>query len=270
MMEGMIKRRLTAALAVLCVILVAAPAAAYIIYLKDGSKIVAREPYEVVDGMAQIVLTNGTRTSIAATEIDVARTEDANQRNLGSALVLEGGQVRELAPDEMQRQDRHRQTLADLIANREDSEPRSLPDARRGAGEVDSGELPRTPAGFFELSAIPPRPFRDPDLGVEIKKGFAAQGIDSVEVYQGTAADRVLLRITASSEATVFRAIAVACATLLRLEEAHPDQVDALEMVLVTIEQDRAGQFVIDSTMAAQLMTKQVDIATFFLAHVQF
>lgn len=269
MIADMKQPRVAVLLAALCLLLVAAPAAAYIIYLNDGSKIVARGPYEVIDGTAHIVLTNGTRTSIDASEIDVSRTEDANSRNLGAALVLEGGQVRELAPDEIQRRDQQRQTLADLISNREDPAP-TLPGARREPGAAEPGELSRTEAGFYELSAVPPRPFRDPDLATEIKQSFTTQGIDKAEVYQGTSPDRALLRVTASSEATVFRALAVACATLLRLQETEPDRLGAVEMVLATTEGERAGQFVIDPAMATQLMTKQVDISTFYLAHVQF
>jgi hypothetical protein len=56
----------------------------------------------------------------------------------------------------------------------------------------------------------------------------------------------------------------------MRLREARPDQVEALELVMTTPDRERAGQFVVTPETAAQLMTKEVDIATFFLAHVQF
>lgn len=259
--------RTRAALALL-VLLAATPAAAYTIYLKDGARIVAREQYKVIDQTAYIVLPNGTTTFIDADEIDVPRTEEANQRQLGSALVLEGGQVRELTAEDAQRVERRR-TLADLISDR-GSAPEPLPEARREVTTHAAEDLIHTPGGWPDLDALPPRPLSDLGLAAEIKAMFVAQGLELVEVHQGTAPRRPLLRVTAGSEASVFRAVAVSCAALMRLREARPDQVEALELVMTTPDRERAGQFVVTPETAAQLMTKEVDIATFFLAHVQF
>lgn len=257
-----------AALAALAVLLAAAPATAYTIYLKDGSRLNAREQYTVIDGTAYIVLPNGTTTFIDAAEIDVARTAEANERKLGSALVLEGGQIRELTEEDAQRVARRR-TLADLISDRE-AAPRELPEARREVAAPAASDLVRTAGGHVDLAALPPRPLSDLALAAEIQAMFVGQGLDMVEVHQGTAPRRPLLRVTTGSEAAVFRAVAVTCAALTRLRETRPDQVEALELVMATPDRERAGQFVVTPETAAQLMTKQVDITTFFLAHVQF
>lgn len=257
-----------AALATLALLLAAVPAAAYTVYLKDGSRITARERYEVIDGTAYIVLPNGTTTFIDAAEIDVKRTEEANQRKLGSALVLEGGQVRELTSEDARRVERRR-TLADLISARENAPP-ALPEARREVDPQAADELIRTPGGYADLGALPPRPLSDLGLAAEIQAMFVAQGLDMVEVHQGTASRRPLLRVTAGSESSVFRAVVVTCAALMRLRETRTNQVEALELVLTTPDRERAGQFVITPDMAAQLMSKEVDIQTFFLGHVQF
>lgn len=259
----------TAAIAVLALLL-AVPAAAYTIYLKDGSKLVARDRYTVEDGTAYIVLLNGTTTFIDASEIDVPRTEKANERQLGSALVLEGGQVREMT-DEDSRPIERRRTLADLISTRAD-EPAEKPErSRRPAPEEDDDDaVIRTAGGYRDLGAVPPRPLDDLDLAAEIHQMFVGQGLEMVEVHQGTGSRRPLLRVTAGSEALVFRTVAVGCAALMRLRENQPDQVEALELVIHTPEHERAGQFVVTPEAAAQLMDKEVDVATFFLAHVQF
>lgn len=257
-----------AALALLALLLAAAPADAYTIYLKDGSRIVARDQYKVIDGTAYIVLPNGTTTFIDAAEIDVPRTENANQQKLGSALVLEGGQVREMTADDARPVERRR-TLADLIASRQDGAP-DLPDARRGTAAPGDEELPRTAGGYPDLGALPPRPLADLDLAAQIQQMYVGQGLEIVEVLQGTASDRPRVVVTTGSEASVFRALAVTCAALMRLRETRPDAVGAIELVMNTPERELAGQFVVTPDLAAQLMTKQVDIATFFLAHVQF
>lgn len=257
-----------AALALLALLLAAVPAAAYTIYLKDGSRLVAREQYKVVDGTAYIVMPNGTTTFIDAAEIDVPRTEEANQQKLGSALVLEGGKVREMTAEDARPVERRR-TLADLIANRDSGGP-ALPEARRGASAPAEGELALTAGGYPDLRALPPRPLADLDLAAQIQQMYIGQGLEMVEVLQGTAPSRPRVLVTTGSEASVFRALAVTCAALMRLRESRPDAVEAIELVMATPDQETAGQFVVTPELAAQLMTKQVDIATFYLAHVQF
>lgn len=256
------------ALALLALLVAAAPAAAYTIYLKDGSRLIARDQYKVIDGTAYIVMPNGTTTFIDAAEIDVPRTEAANEQKLGSALVLEGGQVREMTADDARPAERRR-TLADLIASRQDSGP-ELPEARRGNAAPADDELPRTAGGFPDLGALPPRPLSDLDLAAEIQQMYVGQGLEIVEVLQGTTPDRPRVLVTTGSEASVFRALAVTCAALMRLRETRPEAVGAMELVMTTPEREAAGQFAVTPELAAQLMTKQVDIATFFLAHVRF
>lgn len=257
-----------AALALLALLLFAAPAAAYTIYLKDGSRIAAREQYKVVDGTAYIVMPNGTTTFIDAAEIDVPRTEEANQQKLGSALVLSGGQVREMTVDDARPIERRR-TLADLISSR-DGGGAALPEARRGASTPATGELSLTAGGYPDLRTLPPRPLADLDLAAQIQQMYVGQGLEVVEVLEGTGPSRPRVLITTGSEASVFRALAVTCAALMRLRASRPDAVEAIELVMTTPDQEKAGQFVVTPDLAAQLMTKQVDIATFFLAHVQF
>ena len=75
------------------VAIMAIPANAYTIYLKDGSRLIAKEKHLIEEGKAIIVLQNGTRTFIEASEIDIPRTKQANLGDYGTALVLEGGQL---------------------------------------------------------------------------------------------------------------------------------------------------------------------------------
>ena len=66
----------------LLLIVLAAPLSAYTIYLKDGTRIVAKQKYRVdEDGKAIITLQNGTQTFIKSSEIDV----DWKKRRLLSA-----------------------------------------------------------------------------------------------------------------------------------------------------------------------------------------
>lgn len=255
-----------AALAAVVVLALATAAGAYTIYLKDGSKIIAKEKYEIRGSKAFITLPSGTRTVLDASEIDVARTDKANGADYGTAMVLEGGEVKEMT--EIEPAPRQK-TLADLMAERP-SGPRNLPGVRRRNVGDEGVAIPLTEAGYPDLLSLPPRPFEDLDIAAEIKQIFHGQGIDLVEVYQGSVKGRPLLNVTTNSEASVFRSLAVAASALLRLRERYSSRIDSLELVMTTPTRERAGQFEITPEMARQLISREVDVQTFYLAHLQF
>ncbi|MEM7048830.1 MAG: hypothetical protein AAF604_04185 [Acidobacteriota bacterium] len=258
-------RLLKALVPTLLSLLLAAPAAAYTIYLKDGSKIEAREAYEVIDGTAYFTYINGTRTFLDAGEIDVERTRTANEQNLGTALVLEGGRVREMKKDEVQQQV-DRKTLADLIASR------SSTNLDRNQGDAPGTDLatglPLTRSGHTDLRAAPQRPYGDVERASAIVGLFQSQGLEDVEILEGTGRRSLLARVVTSSEPQVFRAIAVAAAALRQATE--DSDLESFQLVLVTPTGERAGQFEITPEMADDLVSRRVDLPLFFQAHVQF
>jgi hypothetical protein len=248
------------AAAVLAAVLCAGQAAAYVIYLKDGSKIVAQEKYEVRGGQAHIVLQNGTRSVLDAAEIDVARTEEANRSNLGSALIIEGGEAVEARPAPPP----EKPSLRDLV-RRDPAPPPRSPNSQRGAAST----VPRTASGHLDLAALPRRPLAAPEVAAEIAALFAEHGITPVQVTRGSADDRALIEATTSSEAAVFRSLAVAASALVR-QRQQGGPVEAVELLMSTPNGERAGQFVLTPELADDLLQGRVDVATFFLAHVQF
>ena len=80
-------RRTLLAAAVL--LLFAGQASAYTIFLKDGSRVQAREKYRVAGDKAIIVLPSGSMTELPLARIDVARTERGNATDYGSATVVD-------------------------------------------------------------------------------------------------------------------------------------------------------------------------------------
>ncbi|MFQ5350326.1 MAG: hypothetical protein ACE5EG_07785 [Thermoanaerobaculia bacterium] len=251
----MLRRNLSLALILL---LLAAPIAAYTIYLKDGSRLIAKEKYSLDGDRALIVLQNGTQTFLAASEIDVARTEAANRNNYGTAMVLQDGQFTETAPaPESKRQE----SLTDL-AGRSQAQPRQQ--ARRPVPA-------RPPSGdYLDLLSSQRQPFRNLDLAGEIQEVFLAQGVASVQFAQGTAADRVLLEITTDSEASVFRALEVAADALLHVRTRTSAPVSAFEIVLVTSSRSRGGQFLLDPVLASQLADGAIELPAFYVQNVQY
>lgn len=252
------------AAALLCLLL-ASPLTAYVVVLKDGSKIVADKEYEVRDGKAIITLPNGTETFIDAGEIDREATEEANQRGFGGAVVIEGSDTRQVktAPPPEER----RQTLAD-VASPETRLDR-LPPQRR-EDRTKQGLTARTRAGYTDLSSLPPRPFQDLDLAAQVQRFFRGQGIDGVELYQGSQGDRLYAEISTNSEASVFRALEVAAEALLAARDSHPGEVSVLELFLATPDRERAGQFVLTPELARELVGGETEVSRFYVDHVQF
>lgn len=242
----------------LILLLAATPVVAYTIYLKDGSRLIAREKYTLDGDRALIVLQNGTQTFLAASEIDVERTEAANRNNYGTAMVLQDGQFTEAPPAPEQK----RQESLTEVAGRSPAQPR--PQARRPVpGRPTSGD-------YSDLLSSQRQPFRNLDLAGEIQQVFLAQGVAGMQLGQGTAEDRVLLEITTDSEASVFRALEVAADALLHVRTRTSAPVSAFEILLVTSSRARGGQFLMTPVMASQVADGEIELSEFYVQYVQY
>jgi hypothetical protein len=240
-------------------------AAGYTIVLKDGSTIVAKEKYRIEGTRAIITQLNGTQTFVRADQIDVARTEAANRNGYGSAVVIPGS-PQDVGPPPVQTQkDR---TLADLA--RGGASPREIPTTRRDKNEPVPGRLTKTKAGYLDLSTLPRKAYIHADLTAAMQQFFHGQGIEEVEIYQGTQGDRPLLEITTNSEGSVFKALSITANALLRMRESFPGKIAAFEVLLTTPARERAGQFVLTPDMATDLVSRKVDVTAFFVKNVQF
>jgi hypothetical protein len=259
--------RLRRALFAFVALLTLAPLAAlgYVIYLKDGSTVTSKGKYRIENGRAIITLPNGTQSFIPASQIDVKRTEEANRGGYEGAVVLPGTSQDVGTPGQPVKD----KTLADLISRKE-AAPRELPLSRREKNDTNSGRLIKTRAGYYDLTTLARKPYPHPDVTAEIQKFFRGQGIEGVEIYEGTQGDRPLLEITTNSEGSVFKALNTTATALLHLRDRFPAQVAAVELLLTTPSRERAGQFVITPEMATELISKKVDVTYFFVKNVQF
>jgi hypothetical protein len=240
--------------------------AAYTIVLKDGSTLLAKEKYTVKNGRALITLLNGTQTFMRMDQIDVAKTEQANKLGLGNGVLVPG------SPQDIgtvPAQPRKDETLTDLI-HKQGAGPREVPGNQRKKEQPAPGKLVKTKAGFNDLSAVPRKPYSHPEVTAQLQQLFHSQGFDQVEIFEGTQSDRALVELTASSEGSVFKALSTAANALLQVRSASPNQVSALEVLLTTTTRERAGQFELTPEMATELVSKKLEVATFFVKNVQF
>ncbi len=241
-------------------------AAGYTIVLKDGSSLVAKEKYTIQNGKAIITLLNGTQTFVRADQIDVARTDAANRSGLGTGVLIPG------SPQDIgtvPAQPRRDATLADLI-HQKGAGPRDVPGNRRDKDQPAGGRLLKTKAGYNDLSTLTRKPYAHADLTAELQQFFHAQGLEGIEIYEGTQGDRPLIEISTNSEGSVFKALGIAANALLQIRESAPSRVAAFEVLLNTPARERAGQFVLTPEMATDLVSKRVDVTAFFVKNVQF
>ncbi|HEY0514624.1 MAG TPA: hypothetical protein VGH73_22165 [Thermoanaerobaculia bacterium] len=237
--------------------------ASYTIVLKDGATIIAKEKYRIENGRAIITQLNGIQTFVRADQIDVARTEAANRGGYGSAVVLPGSPQDIGAPPPQQRE----KTLSDLAKG---AAPRDLPTTHRDKGDAASGHLVKTKAGFYDLSTLTRRPYSHAEATAELQQFFRGQGVQDVEIFEGTQGDHPLLEIATNSEGSVFKALTTTANALLHVRDAFPGKVAAFEVVLTTPSRERAGQFVLTPEMATDLISKKVEVTAFYVKNVQF
>jgi hypothetical protein len=240
-------------------------ASGYLVYLKDGHTIAAKEKYKIEKGKAVITLLNGTQSFISMDQVDVARTDEANRDGYGSAIVLPGS-PRDVGPAGRAPKDR---TLGDLIKAR-DVVPRELPATRRDKNAAMPGRMVKTKAGFNDLSTLPQKAYPNAEVATELQQSFHGQGFEDVEIFEGTQGDRPLLVLTTNSEGSVFKALSAAANALLRVRDRFPNKVGALELLMAMPSRERAGQFVLTPDQASELAAKKTDLSSFFVRNVQF
>jgi hypothetical protein len=244
---------------------VAFAANGYLVYLKDGHTIAAKEKYKVDKGKAIIILLNGTQTFLPLDQVDVARSDEANREGYGNAVVLPGS-PKDVVPAARAPKDR---TLGDLIQSR-GAAPRELPTTRRDKNAPMPGRMSKTRAGFNDLSTLPQKPYPNAEVAMELQQSFHSQGLEEVEIFAGTQGDRPLLAITTNSEGSVFKALSTAANALLRARDRFPGKVAALELLMTMPSRERAGQFVLTPEQATELAAKKTDLSSFFVRNVQF
>jgi len=243
--------------------LAAGPLAAYTIYLKDGSTLQAKGKYRIEGTKAYIVLPNGTQTFIKASEIDVKRTETANQADYGgNAVILQEATPATdgTPPPPPQRR------LSDVIAKR----GAELPGPQRQPVKATPLDTVKSVNGHPDFTSILRRGYEPADIAAEIRSFFAGQRVPEVIVYAGTQPSHPLVQVTVGTETEVFHGLAVAATAILQIRDRFPGKIDAFDLLLVTAAGERGGQFVLTPEMASDLVAKKVQLAAFFIENVQF
>lgn len=255
--------------------LFAHPLFAYVVYLKDGSRILAKEKYVVEGNRALITLPSGQTSSLPLSEIDLQRTEEANRQGQGKALVIEGGKTQELQmgqapPPKPTLQDLIRQTGKALAPPPATTRPRDgseverpvRPDTRaeRSSPAPRPGPTPKAPESEATLASSPP--------GVWLLGFLTDRKVRGEVTVAG--AGRLRVSVPCTTEAEVLRAVVTTAAGLEELQKEFPGQVAQIQLELLDPSGGSAGRFSLTPEKIAELLSGRLDAGGFFVRYVEF
>lgn len=231
--------------------------AAYVVILRNGSRVIARDKYEVKGQMAVITLQNGTLTSIPMSQIDIPTTDKLNARNLGDAIPL------------------------DWVDPETKPKPTPTPTPRiAGLGSLKIGL-----AAPEESKALPtPTPgimYREtkyPDARVE---QVFQQTLDAYHLYLyrsslGTRAGFLFIEVSVNGQPEAFKALQAICTAYHLIVEDltkknQKDRIpETVEVQMLNESGREAGLFRLTPVDAAELATGKATADNFFVQHVIF
>lgn len=242
-------KKVLAALVVLVVGLGTAHAV-YVVYLKNGKRVVAREKYQVKGKLAVITLKNGAVVSLPLDQINVEKTEKINSLGLGDAELLALGE--EGPPPPTPTPTPAMTTLGKL----------------RGEVAKPTGEAARpTPTPGITLRE---QPYRDKGVDRAFQEALERYHLYLYRTSQGSRPEFLYLEVQVN-EKEVPRALEAVCMTYHLLKQTAPDRTpEQVELRLLNEAGREAGLFRISPEQAAELAEGKTTPDEFFLKYVLF
>jgi hypothetical protein len=254
-----IRRTLSlAGLALAGALLVALPAPAYLIILKDGTRIeTADKPVE--QGRNYVFRDKlGAKKMIAISEVDPVKTEAANKENFRDAYILgepepmkKEGETAAKAP-----------SLSEYIRQTQKSDitaPPPTPPAFAGAAPA--------PRAAERPAAAGPGSILDPIVQEAFLRAYQSTAVRGTRIAQA-GAGTVRIQTVTDSEAVVFGAL-VGTARGLKEARTAGRLVEKVELHMTTSAGENAGKFLLTPDDAEALLNGTIPPARFFVANVE-
>ena len=258
-----IRRTLTlAGLALAGALLAALPAPAYLIILKDGTRIEAAEK-PVAQGRNYLFRDKlGAKKMIAIAEVDPARTEAANKENYRDAYIL--GEPEPLKKET--ESSAKAPSLSEYIkANRKSDIAVPPSTAPVVPGEPAERAAPR--AAETRPVAGPSSSVLDPIVEDAFLRAYQTAAVRGARVTQGSGGT-IRVQAVTDGEAVVFGTL-VGTARGLKEARTAGKLVEKVELYMSTSAGENAGKFLITPEDAESLLNGTIPPARFFVANVQ-
>lgn len=237
---------------VLLVLLASQAYALYVIVLRNGERLVAKEKYQVKGASAVFTSRIGTVTSVPLSQIDLAATDKTNSQHIGDAESL------------------------DWV----DQEKRELPTPTptppvAGLGKIKPG-LAKSEGFAAHPTPTPGISIRDTHYhDAQVDQTFQ-QGLESFHLYlyrtsQGTRPEYLFLEVQVNGQSEVLKALQAICTTYKLLAEKAPERApERVEVQMLNEAGKEAGVFRLSLADATELIGGKVTPENFFVQHVIF
>lgn len=225
--------------------------ATYVVILRSGDRIVAREKYTVKASNAVVILKNGTLTSIPLAGIDVEATEKANALHLGDATSLDWVDAGRIVPTPTPTP-----SVTTLGKLREDV-AKPVADAARPTP---------TPGITFHDAA-----YRDPQVDRAFQDGLERYHVYLYRTSRGTNPDYLFIEVQVNGQPEVVKTLQAVTMTYHVLAQTAASRAPAaVELQLLNEAGKEAGVFRITAADAEELAGGKVTPEEFFVKHVIF
>jgi hypothetical protein len=225
--------------------------AVYVVVLRNGSRIIAKEKYKVKGPNAIFETRIGTLTSVPLSQIDVPATDKVNSLNLGDAETLDWVDIQK------------------VVATPTPTIPVSA------LGHI----LPGVAAKVGAAAAPTPTPgvtYRDTRYhDAQVDQAFQ-QGLEAYHLYlyrtsEGTQPTYLFLEIQVNGRPETLKALEAVSMTYELLAEKAPNRLpERVEIRMINDSGREAGLFRISAADAAELVNGKVTADKFFIQHVIF
>ena len=247
-------------------LLTALPAPAYLIILKDGTRLEAAEK-PVEQGRNFLFQDKlGARKMIAIAEVDPVKTEAANKENYRDAYILGD-------PTPMKKESESSAkapSLSEFIRQNKKSDiPAPAPSAPAIPSEASTPQNPeRAAQRGFERSAGPaPGSILDPLVQDAFLRAYQSASVRGARITQG-GAGTIRVQAVTDGETVVFGAL-VGTARGLKEARSAGRSVEQVELYMATSAGESAGKFLMTPEDADSLLNGTIPPARFFVANVQ-
>ncbi|MFI5165082.1 MAG: hypothetical protein ACHQQS_00520 [Thermoanaerobaculales bacterium] len=226
--------------------------AVYVIVLRNGSRVVARDKYQVKGANAVFTTKVGTVTSLPLSQVDVAATDKVNAAHLGDAQTL------------------------DWVDAEQHAAPTPTPTPPvAGIGKIKPGVAKSE--GFAARPTPTPgimfheNHYRD----AHVEEAFE-QGLESYHLYlnrtsMGTQPTYVFIEVQVNGQRETLKALEAVCITYKLLAEKAPERVpERVEVQMLNESGREAGVFRLSVADATELVAGKTTPENFFVRHVIF
>jgi len=226
--------------------------AVYIVILRSGARVVARDKYKIQGTNAVFQTKIGTFTSIPLTQLDVEATERVNGMGLGDAQLLEWVDAKKVIPT-----------------------PTPTPPVAK-LGHIKLGGLFGPEGAATKPTPTPGVMFRDTHYkDAKVEQAFQ-QGLESYHLYlyrtsEGTKPAYLFIEIQVNGQPETLKALQAVTATYELLVQKAPDRTpERVELQMLNEAGKEAGVFRLSAADAAELVSGKVTAESFYVQHVIF